>query len=257
MHALLAQLAAAPHDVGRNAARVVEALEHYPNADLAVFPELFLCGYALEEPMRGARRPDAPELQLIADAAARNGTAVIVGFAEEMDGGIANAAACFDETGGLAGVYRKTQLFGAEREFFIPGDELLVVSLAGRQIGVLICFDIEFPEPARQLALADADLLVTVSANMEPYFSVHELASRARALDNRLPHAYVNLVGTFEALEFVGGTRSIGPDGEVLAEAEPRREQLLMAPIPQPGRPLDENLDYLSLTRAPLEVSTH
>lgn len=255
MKALLAQLAAVPDDVERNAGRVVEALEQHPDADLAVFPELFLSGYTLQAPIRGARRAEAAELQLIGEAAARNDTAVIIGFAEEMDGAIANAAACFDETGDLVGVYRKTQLFGPEREIFVAGDKLMVISLAGRQIGILICFDIEFPEPARQLALAGADLLVTVSANMAPYFALHELAGRARALDNRLPHAYVNLVGGSEGLEFVGGTRLIESDGEILAQADPEKEELLTVPIPAPDRRLDEDLDYLKLGRPPLTVS--
>jgi predicted amidohydrolase len=254
MLTLLAQLAPTPDDVAGNAARVAECLERHPEVDLAVFPELFLCGYALADVASNARPLDAPELRLVADAAARHRTAVVVGFAEAHAGGIANSAACIDERGELAGVYRKAQLFGAERLHFVAGEELLVVPLAGRRVGVLICFDVEFPELARQLALAGADLLVTVSANMEPYYSDHELATRARALDNRLPHLYANLVGASEGLEFVGGSRSIGPDGEVLAEAAHPREQQLVAPVPAAGRPADEIVDYLTVVPAPLAV---
>ena len=250
---MLAQLAAVTADVDANTRRVEDALERHPEVEIAVFPELFLCGYALGEVERGALPRDAPELARIGEAAARHGTAVVVGFAEAHEDGLANAAACFDEHGTLVGVYRKTQLFGAERRWFAPGDELLVVPLAGRRVGVLICFDIEFPEPARQLALAGADLLVTASANMQPYYSEHELASRARALDNRLPHLYANLVGMSEGLEFVGGSRAVGPDGEVLAESAHAREELLVAPVAAPGRP-DAPVDYLSLLPAPLAI---
>lgn len=255
MRALLAQLTSVPANVDANARRVVESLERHQDVAIAVFPELFLCGYALAEVERGARPAESPELDLIAEAAERHGIAVVVGFAESRpDHTLANAAACFDERGRLVGVYRKTQLFGAERDCFVAGDELLVVPLAGRKVGVLICFDMEFPELARQLALAGADLLVTVSANMEPYYPDHELASRARALDNRLPHLYANLVGAPEGLEFVGGSRSVGPDGDILAEAAHGREELLVAPVPPPTRPADEAVDYLSLVPAPLSV---
>lgn len=254
MRALVAQLAAVPGDVEGNARRVAESLASRPDADLAVFPELFLSAYALGV-VEGAARPlDAPELELIAAAAAEHRTAVVVGFAEARPVGIANSAACFDADGSLAGVYRKAQLFGSEREHFEVGDELLVVPLAGRNVGVMICFDVEFPEIARQLAVAGADLLVTVSANMEPYYPDHELASRARALDNRLPHLYSNLVGEAEGLRFVGGSRAVGPDGELLAEAGAEDEELVVAELPPAGRPANDSVDYLSLLPAPLSV---
>ena len=253
MRALLAQLAATDGDVGANAAKVADSLARHPDVELAVFPELFLCGYALKGIERSARSLDAEELAIVSAAAARHRTAVVVGFAEARGGGIANSAACFDERGELAGVYRKTQLFGAERDRFTAGGELLVLGLAGRKVGVLICFDIEFPEPARRLALAGADLLVTPSANMEPYDPDQALASRARALDNRIPHLYANLVGGSDALRFVGGSRSIAPDGRVLAEAGTADEQLLVAPVAPAGRP-DDALDYLGLVPPPLPV---
>ncbi|HST43461.1 MAG TPA: nitrilase-related carbon-nitrogen hydrolase, partial [Conexibacter sp.] len=112
----------------------------------------------------------------------------------------------------------KTHLFGAEAEAFAAGDELLVVELAGRRVAPLVCFDVEFPEPARALARAGAELLATLSANMEPYGPDHALAARARALDNRLPHVYVNRVGGEGGHRFVGGSAAIGADGAALAE---------------------------------------
>ena len=70
-----------------------------------------------------------------------------------------------DRRGNLAGVYRKTHPFGDERKVFAAGDELLV-DLNGVRVGIMICFDVEFPEVARSLAVAGADLLITISANM-------------------------------------------------------------------------------------------
>ena len=166
--ALLAQLAPAPRDVDANAARVVRALRERPEADLAVFPELFLGGYTIGRLDELALAPDAAPLRAIAQAAAATRTAVVVGFAERLADGVANAVACFGGDGTLEGVYRKTHLFGAESRAFTPGDEQVVVPLAGALVAPLICFDIEFPEPARAVARAGAGLLVTASANMAP-----------------------------------------------------------------------------------------
>lgn len=252
MRALLAQLAPAPRDVDANAERVVRTLREQPDADIAVFPELFLGGYTLGRLDELAVAPDAAPLQAIAEAAAATATAVVVGFAERQAGGVANAAACFGADGALEGVYRKTHLFGAEARAFMAGGEQLVVPLAGALAAPLICFDIEFPEPARAVARAGAELLVTPSANMEPYWADHELASRARALDNRLPHVYVNRVGSESGHGFVGGSRAVGPDGTVLAELSRDREEVRVVAVERAGASAE--LDYLKHARGELPV---
>jgi predicted amidohydrolase len=231
--ALTALLAQMPPRVGdvRASADVVADVLHGNAADLAVFPELFLGGYSLEDTPANAITPDSSEIETIRRAAAATSTAVVVGFIEKTEHGLANSAACIDKDGALRGVYRKMQLFGRERDVFESGNSLLVAQLAGRQVGVQICFDTEFPEVARALARAGAEMLVTISANMSPYYADHELATRARALDNRIPHVYANLVGGVRGVAFVGGSRAISPDGTVLAEANADSEELLAVPI--------------------------
>lgn len=254
MRALLAQLASALGDVAANAERAVAALAAHPEVDIAVFPELFLCGYDLSQLEHSARAPDCPELRTIANAARVSSTAVVVGFAERAgDGELANSVACIDRDGSLAAVYRKTQLFGAEQQVFRPGKELRVVRLAGVAIAPLICFDIEFPEPARQLAAAGAKLLVTASANMAPFASEHEIATRARALENRLPHLYANATGAAGGLRFVGHSRSVDATGTVLTEPPCGEEALIVAPVGDAGAD-DERVDYLRHLPQPLPV---
>jgi predicted amidohydrolase len=253
MLALLAQLAPQPRDPDANAARVARALHEHPDVELAVFPELYLGGYTLRRLDELALGPGATPLATVATAAAATRTAVVVGFAERLADGVANAAACFDADGSLAGVYRKTHLFGAEAEAFTAGDEQLVVPLAGVLVAPLICFDIEFPEPARAAARAGAELLVTPSANMAPYWADHELASRARALDNRLAHLYANRVGGEGPHRFVGGSRAVGADGRVLIEASQEHEELLVASLGRPEAP-DPAVDYLRQARGELPV---
>ncbi len=253
MLALLAQLESVRKNPRANAERAAEALAAHPEADLAVFPELFLSAYDLRSLDETARPADCDELAAVAEAAGRTATAVAIGFAErDGDGSLFNAVACFDRDGKPAGVYRKTQLFAGERKVFRAGRELRIVRLAGLAAAPLICFDVEFPELPRALARAGAELLVTVSANMEPYAADHELATRARALENHLPHLYANAVGTIGRLSFVGRSRSVGPSGEVLAEAG-SGEALLVAPVGTAGA-RDESIDYLKQLPGPLPV---
>jgi (R)-amidase len=253
MNALLAQLASVVRDPHANVERAVAAIAKHPDVDLAVFPELFLSAYDLRSLDLTAFAADGDELGEIAAAAASAGTAVVVGFAERLgEGGFANSVACIDRDGALAAVYRKTMLFAGERKVFTPGDELCLVPLAGRVAAPLVCFDAEFPEPARALAVAGAELLVTASANMEPYGDDHEIAIRARALENHLPHVYVNAVGTVGRHEFVGRSRSVDAGGEVLAAAG-RGEELVVAPVGEPGA-VSEHVDYLRQLPGPLPV---
>lgn len=252
VRALLVQAAPAPGEPTQNALRAVRILEEHPDIDLAVFPELFLSGYRLDGVVSVALSPAGPELEHIANAARAMATAVVVGFAERTGDGIANSAACIDRDGRSAGVYRKAYLFGNERRAFIAGDELLLVELAGRRVGPMICFDVEFPEIARALTMSGAELLVTVSANMEPYYAVHELHARARALDNRRPHLYVNRIGSEAGFRFVGGSRAVDPSGEVTAQAASDDEALLTVDVPEPEHVAE--VDYPRLLRPPLPV---
>jgi predicted amidohydrolase len=253
MKALLAQLESVVSDPSANVVRAITAIAEHPDVDIAVFPELFLSAYDLRSLERTALTADGDELAEVAAAAAGAATAVVIGFAERLSGGsFANSAACIDCDGTLVAVYRKTRLFGPEREVFTPGDELTLARVAGRLVAPLVCFDVEFPEPVRALALAGAQLLVTVSANMEPYGDDHEIATRARALENHLPHLYANAVGTVERHRFVGRSRSIGARGEVLAAAG-RAEELLVAPVGETGG-VSEEVDYLKQLRPALHV---
>lgn len=253
MQVLLAQLAPAPGDPSANLATVVRLLDEYPAADFAVFPELFVSGYAPRSAEAVALAADDQAFSRITETARARRTAVIVGFAERLTDGIANSVACIDRDGAWVGCYRKTHLFGCEeRGAFVAGDDLLVVDLGGVSVAPLVCFDIEFPEPARAVSQAGADVLVTVAANMEPYGPDHELAARARALENRRTHIYVNRVGEEAGHRFAGGSLIAGPDGQVSAAlgGEPR----VLAVDVRPREAVPADVDYLSQVRTGLPV---
>jgi predicted amidohydrolase len=254
VRALLAQLTPTPGDPAANVRRIAAALADHPGVDIAVFPELYLTGYDLDRVQGLGLDLDGEELRAVASAAAEARTAVAVGFPERVGRGrVANSAAVLTAAGALAGVYRKTHLFGAERDAFVAGDALVLVDLDGPRVAPLICFDIEFPEPARQLARAGADLLVTLSANMEPFYEDHLILGRARAAENRLPHLYVNRAGIERGVRFVGGSRSIAASGAVESESAHDDEELSIVPVGLPEA-TDERLDYLNLMRPSLPV---
>lgn len=249
----LAQLAPRLRETEANVETVRRVVADHPDADLVVFPELFLSGYTATDVDELAIRADGPELKSIAAVARESSTALIVGAAERVGGGVANSAICVDERGDVAAAYRKVQLYGGkESDAFVAGEELLVVELCGVKIGPMICFDMEFPEVARALAQARAELLVTISANMEPFGNDHAVFASARALENGLPHAYVNQVGPGEqGLIFTGGSTIVSADAQSLTQAQSPRETVLNARLSFPTKS-NVREDYLSLLRSPL-----
>jgi (R)-amidase len=254
---LLAQLAPVTHDPDANVATACALLDEHPGADVAVFPELFLQSYAL----RGIAPIDldAPgSLDRLLDAAGRNATAVLVGAATRDGAGMANAALCIDEQGRLAARYRKVHLFGAEPRFFEAGDEFVVVHVAGVDAGVLLCYDVEFPEAARALAMAGAELLVTLSANMDPFAEDHALFVRVRALENTVPHVYVNCVGEEGRLRFCGGSSVADASGRLVAELPAYRPEVRVVEVPL-GPPVRAvaSPEYLTDRRPGVPVRAH
>lgn len=241
---LLAQRSPVPGDGARNAADAVELLAAYPDVDLAVFPELFLCGYDVARVHRYGLGPDAEPLGVLCRACAASGTALVAGFAErEQPGGpLYNAMLCVDRDGSVAGVYRKTHLYGAERTAFAAGDRLACVTLAGVRVAPMICFDLEFPEVARTLARDRPDLLVAIAANMDPYADDHELAARSRALENRTPLIYVNRAGAEADLTFTGGSLATDANGKPLTRLGRQPATTVVSVPPRTSAPPD--LDY-------------
>ncbi len=257
MKVALAQLSPALRNTAENVRTVREVLAEHGDADLVVFPELFLSSYTVHRLDELALDLDGPEVESVAQAARENSTTVVFGAPERVAAGIANSVICVDRRGNVVGTYRKTHLFGDERAAFVAGDKLLVVDIDGLKVGLMICFDVEFPEVARALALAGADLLVTISANMEPFGRDHEVFSTARALENGVPHLYVNQVGRGEAFTFPGGTMVVSADGDYLAVAGPSEEVIdydLDLSARNSAKPDQLRPNYLKELRSPLPV---
>jgi predicted amidohydrolase len=133
-------------------------------AQVIVMPELTLSGYMLtstEEARSVAITATHPVFAEWSRLVAPAGAVVIAGFAElGLNGRVYNSAAVVDGTGVLA-VYRKTHLWDKEKLIFTPGEVVApVVETPAGRLGILICYDLEFPEMTRSLALRGAELIV-------------------------------------------------------------------------------------------------
>jgi predicted amidohydrolase len=132
-------------------------------ARLVVLPELCTSGYVFEsaEEARSCAEPaDGPSLQAWSEEAARGDAVVVGGFCEQGEDGLLYNSAAVVDGDGVVGIYRKIHLWDREQLFFEPGRECAPVldTRAGR-IGVAVCYDFNFPEVARGLALAGADIV--------------------------------------------------------------------------------------------------
>ncbi len=211
------QAAPRSRDLAANIAATVERIAG-SGVDLVVLPELFLTGYQTVDLDEIGLTVADPRLAPLASACAEHRTALLVGFVETSAEGAYDAILAIDRDGRILPAIRKTHLFGDEGDVFRRGDTLDPIDLCGVRIGVLNCFEVEFPEVARTLVLKGAELLIAASANMHPYEPDHRIATIARALENRVPLAYANRVGSESDHDFCGASRLVAADGTVLGQ---------------------------------------
>jgi predicted amidohydrolase len=168
----------------------------------------------------------------VARIAARLELAIGYGYPERDGDDVYNAALLIDANGQTLLNYRKSHLFGAaEKTSFRAGERLdAVATLNGWTVGLLICYDVEFTEATRLLALAGADLVLVPTALMTPYDSLPGVLIPARAYENQLYLAYANYCGSEDDLDYCGNSVIVSPTGERLASAE-KDETLLLADI--------------------------
>ncbi|WP_031041153.1 carbon-nitrogen hydrolase family protein [Streptomyces sp. NRRL F-5650] len=200
-------------------------------AALLVTSELFLTGYAIGDAVADLAEPaDGDAADAVADIAGRHGLAIAYGYPERDGGGVFNSLQLVSADGTRLANYRKTHLFGCfERDHFVPGEQPVVqAGLNGLTVGLMICYDVEFPEHVRAHALAGTDLLIVPTAQMHPFQFVAESVVPVRAFENQMYVAYVNRVGHEGEFEFVGLSTLAGPDGIARARAG-RTEELVLA----------------------------
>ena len=221
-------------DVARNlrTIRKISEAASQLGADVAVFPELFLSGYNLGSRIREfSEAPDGASIGLLKQIAQFCGVAIVTGYPERDGKNVFNSAMAIDKHGKIIGHHRKVHLFGnEEKQNFKAGSDFSVFQLEGRQCGLCICYDIEFPEASRALKTQGAEIIFAPTANMEPYYEVPTILIPSRALENGLAIAYANLSGAEGTKTYTGLSAIIGPNGKDVACAG-RHETVLFADL--------------------------
>ncbi len=149
----------------------------------------------------------------------------VVGVPDLRDGVLYNAVAIL-RPGREPGRYAKTHLFRAEKELFTPGAALWTGEIAGWQCGVLVCYELAFPEVSRALALSGARLLIAPSAFGRARLRIWQIATIARAIENGCYLAAAGHSGQSGPTQFAGHSRIVDPAGELLADAGDRAEMI-------------------------------
>ncbi len=216
--------------VGKNLAAMGQAAEKAAagSVDLLLFPEMFLTGYNIGDQVQQLAEPvDGPSAAAVSALARSLGLAILYGYPEREGTAVHNAALLVDRQGAVVANCRKAHLFGSEeKRLFRPGNHLVSTQLEGLQVGILICYDAEFPEAVRHLALSGADLLLVPTALMEPYTIVATTVMPTRAWENQVFIAYANHCGEENGMTYTGLSCILAPDGSELARAGPGEDFL-------------------------------
>lgn len=213
-------------------------------AQLVVLPELASSGYvfanaeeadATAEPVESSTTLDA-----LREACARHDAYIVTGVNERGRDCRYNSAVVVGPDGVLA-TYRKLHLYHDEQSWFEPGTELPVVDLPFGRVGMIICFDLWFPEPARALALAGAEI-IAVPTNWvasfkrtvwdERGYCQGDYVAMATAAQNGAVMVCADRIGVERGTTFIGASIIVGADGwPVAGPASKDEPELLIADV--------------------------
>ena len=227
----IGQLVCAPLDVAANVATTTAALRSAAarGARLVVLPELAATGYVLDRAGLLARAESVaapgPALSAWSAAARELGITVVGGCAVSDRDRLYNSVAVIGPDGVVAGTYRKLHLFGRERDVFTPGDAgLPIFEVGGLRLGVVVCYDLRFPEAVRILALRDVDLVAVPTAWVAGFDAVTSPTASIGQVDGALVQGNLNSVflacadqvGEAAPCTFLGRSVVVDPDGRAV-----------------------------------------
>lgn len=232
----LAQVNPTIGDLRGNTALVQRYVEQAKaaGADVVAFPEMVVTGYPPDDLLLKKSFVSDQNEALEAIAASIDGIAAVIGFVDESNGRLYNAAALVSD-GRIKGVYRKHHLpnYGVfdERRFFSSGNEVVLAEIDGLTFGVTVCEDLWLENgPHVDCAVAGAQLIININAS--PYHAgkgaerMSLIARRARR--NAVAFAYVNCVGGGDEVIFDGQSMVVSADGRLVARAPQFTEELLV-----------------------------
>lgn len=221
------------------------------HTDVVVLPEMWTSGYDLENIRDYAANNLEPVKAFIAKLAADNNVTVVAGSIPNTygDSGVYNTAFTVNNNGKLIYEYSKMHLVPMlnEPEFLVSGDKPAeVFEISGEECGLVICYDLRFPELFRDLSLSGAKIIFVVAEWPIERTEHWVTLLKARAIENQCYIVASNTVGTQNnGAEFAGRSMIINPFGEILAEADKDTEEVVTAEL---------NLNYIDQVRADIPI---
>jgi predicted amidohydrolase len=230
-------------------------------ANLVCLPELFASTYFPQEE-NSDEKPEkipGPTSEFLSNLAKRNHIVLVAGSIFEKDGKKKyNTSVIFDQDGKMLRKYRKVHVpcdeAFYEQDYFSSGNSYLVVRSLHSRIGVLICFDQWYPEPARIIKLMGADILFYPTAigtvrGIEQtegnWREAWEAVQRGHAISNSMIVATVNRVGVEKEMNFWGGSFVYDQFGKLLARAGDKEEVLVVECDPTLGKQIEGGWGFL------------
>ncbi|MDD4658156.1 MAG: carbon-nitrogen hydrolase [Eubacteriales bacterium] len=206
-------------------------------AKLICLPEMFITGYQLD--ILGDSLYDlsedinGPTIAALSKLAKEINAYIIAPLAIKNpdQGPLLNVAVLIDDCGQVQGVYSKNHLFGNDDKYFTTSGEYPVFKTKYGTIGIMICCDNNYPEPARILALKGAEIIFTTAAWRIQEADLWELYNRCRASENNVFVAGINAFGRMEGLFLFGHSMLVNPRGKILAEATEEGSSVLVRTI--------------------------
>ncbi|TYQ17697.1 UNVERIFIED_CONTAM: putative amidohydrolase [Acetivibrio alkalicellulosi] len=194
-------------------------------AKLVVLPELFNIGYNLEEFKKLNNYSALKTIEFLSKMSKELGIYIVAGLAESLQDGLYNSAYVFDNLGEVICKYNKMNLFplSDERKIFIEGNKIATFSFGDFKAGILICYDIRFPEVTIKYFEENCNVLIVLSAFPFPRLDHWRTLLRARAIEGQSYIIASNRVGNDGELCFLGNSRIIDPwgtDKAILNESE-------------------------------------
>ena len=188
---------------------------------LAVLPEMWSCGF--DNTNLDFHAHKTPEiLDIISDAASKRNM-VIAGSMPEISGdSIYNTLYVTDIDGSIAGAYRKIHLFSltSEHKYFKPGSKSVICQTSLGPLGLMICYDLRFPELSRALTLKGAKVIIIPAQWPKLRISRWDILAQARAIENQIYIIGSNRCGKENSTQFNGHSIIVDPTGEVLEWAD-------------------------------------
>jgi (R)-amidase len=251
----IAQLPLEDGRVDANFGRIEAVAKRYgPNHDVVLYPEATVTGFPPPDVAASLAEPlDGPVVQRLTTLAAEVGSVLVAGMLEREGERVYNTSVMVGPEGLLLS-YRKTHLWMGEAARVAPGDAFRCRTWNGACWGLLVCYDIEFPETARAVASIGAEVILVTNGNMAPYGPTHRNALRARAQENQVFVAMANRVGIAGNTSYVGESAMANPYGEVMG-ALGRDEGVLSVSVDTATvHDSRRDYDYLAERRLPIGV---